>query len=148
MNEEAVASEQNSWLSDIEHVCVYKCEHGHTSAWAGKWDDKPETINCGEDDCNSVSSYAYFEPLRLGGFQKIAYTQNGRQAYMIKDPTTGKVQYRSKAKDYFLESGGKTREFYTNDFKEKKRDQEEVNKRRANVVAAKAAEYAQSLRKK
>lgn len=137
---EEVTPETRSWLADLTTVCIYRCQNGHESAWGGNWEEKPETLECSDELCFGEGTYARFEPIKLGGFQKVAYTQNGRQAYMIKDPSTGKIQYRSKAKDHYLESGGRIKEFNTPQYTEKIQKDEAVHTRRAKVQEAKAKE--------
>jgi hypothetical protein len=90
-----------TWLEERELVAEFKCpESGDTvrvTYRAG--DGLPEAP---KSDRKLV--YVGTLPYHMGGATKVEYEQNGRKAFCINDGN-GNIQYRSKSKEHYLNTG-------------------------------------------
>lgn len=89
-----------SWLNEIKHTYLYKCEDEHVSAC----EERTETVECFCEGCGKQAAYAGFEPVKLGQTVKMGYEQNGRLATKTMHPD-GRVTCISKTKEHFMKTG-------------------------------------------
>jgi len=116
-----------SWLNDDDRTLVFKyvCEDNHEtlSEMLVSEQDYISPVECGA--CKKSAAYAGFLPMELKMVNKVAFDQNGRKAYKIKDGS-GKTCYISQTKYKYMETG-KIDPQYTNDYHEKLKKDEEAN---------------------